>query len=141
MKLFEKYTVNGDFTNYSLESMLKDLNIEQILINQIIIRYSTSNLTKAFIEQLKKLKEDENPINLILEFFLMADKMKPITCDKKTLAKLTGLTERMIDERRRARKLPFIQLSGGSDVGRKIIVYDPEEVSDYLFSEKVRVIA
>lgn len=83
MKLFEKYTVNGDFTNYSLESMLKDLNVEQSLINQIIIRYSTSNLTKEFIEQLKKLKEDENPINLILQFFLIADKMKPITCDKK----------------------------------------------------------
>lgn len=141
MKLFEKYTVNGDFTNYSLESMLKDLNVEQSLINQIIIRYSTSNLTKEFIEQLKKLKEDENPINLILQFFLIADKMKPITCDKKTLSKLTGLTERMIDEKRRARQIPFIQLSGGSETGRKIIVYDPEEVSNYLFREKVRVIA
>ena len=28
----------------------------QKFINQIIIRYSTSNLTKAFIEELKKLK-------------------------------------------------------------------------------------
>lgn len=24
MKLFDKYSVNGNFTNYSLESMLKD---------------------------------------------------------------------------------------------------------------------
>ena len=112
-----------------LEKMLQDLNIEQSLINQIIIRYSTSNLTKAFIEELKKLKENDNPINLILHFFLLADKMKPISCDKKTLSKLTGLTERMIDEKRRARQIPFIQLSGGNESGRKIIVYDPIEVN------------
>ena len=69
-----------------LEKMLQELNIEQNLINQIIIRYSTSNLIKAFIEELKKLKENDNPINLILHFFLLADKMKPISCDKKTLS-------------------------------------------------------
>ena len=82
-----------------LEKILQDLNVEQSLINQIIIRYSTSNLIKAFIEELKKLKENDNPINLILHFFLLAAKMKPISCDKKTLSKLTGLTERMIDEK------------------------------------------
>lgn len=75
MKLYE--------TNNSLEKMLKNLKIEETLIKQIIIRYSTSKLTKTFVEELKKLKEDENPINLILHFFLLADKMKPITCDKK----------------------------------------------------------
>ena len=123
-----------------LEKMLQDLNIEQNLINQIIIRYSTSNLTKAFIEELKKLKENDNPINLILHFFLLADKMKPISCDKKTLSKLTGLTERMIDEKRRARQIPFIQLSGGNESGRKIIVYDPIEVKNYLYDEKVKAI-
>ena len=90
-----------------LEKMLQELNIEQNLINQIIIRYSTSNLIKAFIEELKKLKENDNPINLILHFFLLADKMKPISCDKKTLSKLTGLSERMIDEKRRAGNIPY----------------------------------
>ena len=123
-----------------LEKMLQELNIEQNLINQIIIRYSTSNLIKAFIEELKKLKENDNPINLILHFFLLADKMKPISCDKKTLSKLTGLSERMIDEKRRARQIPFIQLSGGNESGRKIIVYDPIEVKNYLYDEKVKAI-
>ena len=124
-----------------LEKMLQDLNIEQNLINQIIIRYSTSNLTKAFIEELKKLKENDNPINLILHFFLLADKMKPISCDKKTLSKLTGLSERMIDERRRAGNIPYIQLSGTTDEkgGRKSIVFDPFEVMQYLNRNKKNV--
>lgn len=140
MKLFDKYSINGIFTNYSLESMLKDLNIDFKLVNEIIIRASISSLTKEFIEKLKRTDESDNHINIILEFFLLADRMKPISCDKKTLSKLTGLTERMIDEKRRARKIPFIQLSGGSDVGRKIIVYDPIEVTNYLYDEKVKVI-
>lgn len=141
MKLFEKYSINGNFTNYSLESMLKDLNIEPKLINEIIIRNSISSLTKEFIEKLKKTDEKENVLNIILEYFLLADKMKPISCNKKTLSKLTGLTERQIDEKRRARKLPFIQLSGGNESGRKIIVYDPIEVSNYINKDKVKVIA
>jgi hypothetical protein len=141
MKLFEKYSINGNFTNYCLESMLKDLNIEPKLINEIIIRNSISSLTKEFIEKLKRTDEKENIFNIILEYFLLADKMKPISCNKQTLSKLTGLTERQIDERRRARKLPFIQLSGGNESGRKIIVYDPIEVSDYIHKDKVKVIA
>lgn len=112
-------------TNYKL---LKNLNIDEYIINQIMIRASISSLTKELIEKLKKLDEKDNPINIILEFFLLADRMKPISCDKKTLSKLTGLTERMIDEKRRARQIPFIQLSGGNESGRKIIVYDPIEV-------------
>ena len=141
MKLFDKYSINGNFTNYCLESMLKDLNIEPKLINEIIIRNSISSLTKEFIEKLKKTDEKENIFNIILEYFLLADKMKPISCNKQTLSKLTGLTERQIDEKRRARKLPFIQLSGGNDSGRKIIVYDPIEVVEYLHKDKVKVIA
>ena len=141
MKLFEKYSINGNFTNYCLESMLKDLNIEPKLINEIIIRNSISSLTKEFIEKLKKTDEKENVLNIILEYFLLADKMKPISCNKQTLSKLTGLTERQIDEKRRARQLPFIQLSGGNESGRKIIVYDPIEVSDYIHKDKVKVIA
>jgi hypothetical protein len=141
MKLFEKYSINGNFTNYCLESMLKDLNIESKLINEIIIRNSISSLTKEFIEKLKKTDEKENIFNIILEYFLLADKMKPISCNKQTLSKLTGLTERQIDEKRRARQLPFIQLSGGNESGRKIIVYDPIEVVEYLHKDKVKVIA
>ena len=76
-----------------LEKMLQDLNIEQNLINQIIIRYSTSNLIKAFIEELKRLKENDNPINLTLHFFLLADKMKPISCDKKHYQNLQVLVK------------------------------------------------
>ena len=141
MKLFDKYSINGNFTNYCLESMLKDLNIEPKLINEIIIRNSISSLTKEFIEKLKKTDEKENIFNIILEYFLLADKMKPISCNKQTLSKLTGLSERQIDEKRRARQLPFIQLSGGNESGRKIIVYDPIEVSDYINKDKVKVIA
>ena len=141
MKLFDKYSVNGNFTNYSLESMLKDLNIEPKLINEIIIRNSISSLTKEFVEKLKKTDEKENIFNIILEYFLLADKMKPISCNKQTLSKLTGLTERQIDEKRRARAIPFIQLSGGTEAGRKIIVYDPIEVANYIHKDKVKVIA
>ena len=140
MKLFDKYSINGIFTNYSLESMLMDLKINSNLIEQIKIRVSISSLTKEFIEKLKRTDESDNHINIILEFFLLADRMKPISCDKKTLSKLTGLTERMIDEKRRARQIPFIQLSGGNESGRKIIVYDPIEVTNYLYDEKVKVI-
>lgn len=141
MKLFDKYSVNGNFTNQSLENMLRDLDLTEHLISEIIIRNSISSLTKEFIEKLKKTDESDNHINLILEFFLLADKMKPISCNKQTLSKLTGLSERQIDEKRRARQLPFIQLSGGNEAGRKIIVYDPIEVINYLHKDKVKVIA
>ena len=98
MKLFEKYSINGNFTNYSLESMLKDLNIDSKLIDEIIIRNSISSLTKEFIQKLKKTDESDNHINLILEFFLLADRMKPISCVIKTLSKLTGLSEMLAPE-------------------------------------------
>lgn len=141
MKLFDKYSINGNFTNQSLENMLRDLGLSEHLISEMIIKNSISPLTKEFIEKLKKTDESDNHINLILEYFLLADKMKPISCNKETLSKLTGLSERQIDEKRRARKLPFIQLSGGNDSGRKIIVYDPIEVVEYLHKDKVKVIA
>lgn len=141
MKLFEKYSINGNFTNYSLESMLRDLSLSEHLISEMIIKNSISSLTKEFIEKLKKTDDTDNHINLILEYFLLADKMKPISCNKQTLSKLTGLTERQIDEKRRARAIPFIQLSGGTEAGRKIIVYDPIEVANYIHKDKVKVIA
>jgi hypothetical protein len=67
--------------------------------------------------------------------------MKPISCDKKTLSKLTGLSERTIDERRRAGNIPYIQLSGTTDEkgGRKSIVFDPFEIMEYLNRNKKNV--
>lgn len=66
--------------------------------------------------------------------------MKPITCNKQTLSKLTGLSERQIDERRRAREIPFIQLSGSNGSGRKIILYDPYEFKNEIDKNRVRTI-
>lgn len=134
---------NNEVNKEMLRDTLKSININDFIIDQIIVRYYTSNLIKQFLKELTELKESENPINLVLSFFLLADKMKPITCNKKTLSKLTGLSERTIDEKRRARKIPFIQLSGNSDekAGRKIIVFDPTEVTNYLYLEKVRTIS
>lgn len=129
MTFFDKYSVRGKFTNYSLESMLKDLDIAPKLISDILIRHSVSSLTKEFIEQLKKTDENENVLNICLEYFLLADKTKPISCNKKQLSTITGLTERMIDEKRRAGQIPYIQLSGPDGIGKKIIVYDPQQVA------------
>ena len=129
MTFFDKYSVHGNFTNYSLESMLKDLNVSSKLINDVLIRHSVSALTKEFIEQLKNTDENDNVLNVVLEYFLRADKTKPIACNKKQLSNITGLTERMIDEKRRAGQIPYIQLSGNDGTGRKIIVYDPQQVA------------
>ncbi|MGD9901774.1 MAG: hypothetical protein AB7S47_00150, partial [Desulfurella sp.] len=112
MTFFDLYSVKGKFDNYSLESMLKDLGIKQTLINELIIRNAISSLTKEFIEQLKNTDENDNVLNVVLEYFLRADKTKPISCNKKQLSTITGLTERMIDEKRRAGQIPYIQLSG-----------------------------
>lgn len=140
MKLFDKYSINGNFTNYSLESMLKDFNIAPELINELLIRNSISSLTKEFIEKLKQLEENEDITNLLLHFFLLADKMKPITCNKETLSKLTGLTERQIDTRRRADVIPYIQLTGIDDKkgGRRIILFDPLLVTNTLKKYEVK---
>lgn len=131
MKLFDKYSVNGNFNNYSLKSMLKDFSIAPELINELIIRNSISSLTKEFIENLKQIDEEEDITNLLLHFFLLADKMKPITYNKEMLSRLTGLTERQIDERRRADAIPYIQLTGINNKkgGRRIILFDPYEVT------------
>jgi len=141
MKLFEKYCVKDDFKEYNLQNMLQNLGVEQNIINEIIIRSSISTFFREFIKELEFLDEDKNPINLALKFLLLADRMKLISCNKEVLSQLTGLTERMIDERRRANKLPYIQLSGGHSEygGRKIIVYDPLEVAKAIYKDKVKV--
>ena len=66
MNLFDKYSINGNFTNQSLENMLRDLGLSEHLISEIIIRNSISSLTKEFIEKLKKTNESDNHMNLIL---------------------------------------------------------------------------
>lgn len=141
MTIFDKYSINNEFTNYSLESFLKDLGISETLRNQILVRISVSSLTKELIEKLKKIDEKQNIYNVVFEYFLVADTTKPITCNKIRLSELTGLSERSIDERRRARKIPFIQISGGSGVGKKTIVYDPIEVMNHLKECKVAAIS
>ena len=140
MILYDKYCVNGKFDNYALESMLEDLSIHKDIIQEIIIRKNTSTLTNEFLEKIKKIDEKENITNIILEFFLLADRMKPISCDKETLSKLTGLSKRQIDEKRRARQIPFIQLTGKNGSGRKCIIYDPKEVKMKLYEMKVQTI-
>ena len=140
MNIYEKYSVNGVFDTNCLEEALTDLGISKNLINQVLIRSSINSLTKEFVERLKSLDENENPTNMVLEFFLMADTMKPITCDKTKLSELTGLTERMIDEKRRRREIPYFQLSGQAGRGKKIIVYDPYKVMMVLEEKKVEAV-
>ena len=62
----EKNEVNNEM----LRDILKKLNINDFIIDQIIVRYYTSNLIKQFLKELTELKESENPINLVLSFFL-----------------------------------------------------------------------
>lgn len=71
MTLFDKYSVNGTFELSCLKSMLADLKLSEKVINEIIIRYSTSPLLSEFIERLKFTNENENIQNLIMEFFLL----------------------------------------------------------------------
>ena len=58
----EKNEVNNEM----LRDILKKLNINDFIIDQIIVRYYTSNLIKQFLKELTELKESENPINLVL---------------------------------------------------------------------------
>lgn len=71
-------------------------------------------------------------MNFLLEAFLEADKIKLISCNKETLSKLTGLSERMIDERRRRGELPHFQISNNNGVGGKVILYNPLEIKKYI---------
>jgi len=140
MKLYLDYCVNGNFTNYSLKKMLKDFNIAPELIEDLIIRKSVSSLVKEFIEKLKQIDKKKDIFNLLLQFFLLADKMKPITYNKEALSKLTGLSPRQIDERRKADVIPHIQLTGMDSPkgGRRIILFDPYEVTRTLKKYEVK---
>lgn len=126
--------------NYKLIEKLKDIGISEDNIYEFLVRKETSPLVKRLLENILDNSEDPYYLqNQILKLFFLADKMKPITCNKSTLSKLTGLSERQIDERRRARQFDFIQLTGDAGVGRKIILFNPDEFKKEILSPKYKV--
>jgi hypothetical protein len=121
--------------NYQLIEKLKNMGISEDNIYEFLVRKETSPLVKRLLENILNTGEDSYQLkNQILKLFFLADKMKPITCNKSTLSKITGLTERQIDERRRADVIPYIQLTGSNNnkAGRKIILFDPYVVTNTL---------
>ena len=96
--------------NYYLTEKLKQLGLSEDNIYNFIIRKSISPLVEHLLEQI--INNDNISIeNIILNSFFTADQMKPISFNKSTLSKLTGLSERQIDERRRDRYFDYIDLS------------------------------
>ncbi|RBQ27608.1 hypothetical protein [Arcobacter sp. CECT 9188] len=122
-----------------VEQLLRDIGISQDIINQLLIRSEKSKLIKNLFENIHKNQSIN--INTIVESLITADKFSLISCNKKTLAKITGLTERQIDNERRAGNIPYIQLSGTTDEkgGRKSIIFDPFEVMQYFEKNKRNV--
>ena len=120
----------------SIEQLLKDIGVSQDVINQLIIRCEKSKLIKKLFENIQQNQSIN--INTIVESLIYADKFSLISCNKKTLSEITGLTERQIDNERRAGNIPYIQLTGTHDErgGRKSIVFDPFEVIQYLNENK-----
>ena len=119
-----------------IEQLLKDIGVSQDVINQLIIRCEKSKLIKKLFENIQQNQSIN--INTILETLINADKFSLISVNKATLSNITGLTERQIDNERRAGNLPYIQLSGTDDErgGRKSIIFDPFEVIQYLNENK-----
>ncbi|MFW0695706.1 hypothetical protein ACN09X_04860 [Aliarcobacter butzleri] len=119
-----------------IEQLLKDIGLSQDVINQLIIRCEKSKLIKKLFENIQQNQSIN--INTIVESLITADKFSLISVNKTTLSNITGLTERQIDNERRAGNLPYIQLSGTDDErgGRKTIIYDPFEVMEYLYQNK-----
>lgn len=119
-----------------IEQLLKDIGVSQDVINQLIIRCEKSKLIKKLFEHIQQNQSIN--INTILETLINADKFSLISVNKATLSNITGLTERQIDNERRAGNLPYIQLSGTDDErgGRKSIIFDPFEVMEYLYQNK-----
>ncbi|MFY9072517.1 hypothetical protein [Aliarcobacter butzleri] len=119
-----------------IEQLLKDIGVSQDVINQLIIRCEKSKLIKKLFENIQQNQSIN--INTILETLINADKFSLISVNKATLSNITGLTERQIDNERRAGNLPHIQLSGTDDErgGRKSIIFDPFEVMEYLYQNK-----
>ena len=119
-----------------IEQLLKDIGVSQDVINQLIIRCEKSKLIKKLFENIQQNQSIN--INTILETLINADKFSLISVNKTTLSQITGLTERQIDNERRAGNIPYIQLSGTNDKrgGRKSIIFDPFEVIYYLNKNK-----
>ncbi|MBL3519467.1 hypothetical protein H0A43_03220 [Arcobacter lanthieri] len=122
-----------------VEQLLKDIGLSQDMINQLLIRSEKSKLIKNLFENI--YKNQSININTIVESLITADRFSLISCNKRTLAKITGLSERTIDERRRAGEIPYIQLSGTTNEkgGRKSIIFDPFEVMQYFEKNKRNV--
>lgn len=119
-----------------IEQLLKDIGVSQDVINQLIIRCEKSKLIKKLFENIQQNQSIN--INTIVESLITADKFSLISVNKATLSNITGLTERQIDNERRAGNLPYIQLTGTKDKrgGRKSIIFDPFEVMEYLYQNK-----
>jgi hypothetical protein len=131
---------NIKLDNFQLIEELKDININEDNIYEFLIRKEISPLVKRLLENILSNSDDPHYLqNQILKQFFTADKMKPITCNKSTLSELTGLSHRQIDERRRARQFEFIQLTGDAGVGRKIILFNPDEFRKEILSPKYKV--
>ncbi|MCT7524498.1 hypothetical protein N5T77_05550 [Aliarcobacter cryaerophilus] len=122
-----------------IEQSLINIGLSQDAVNQLLIRSEKSKLIKNLFEKIY-INQSIN-INMLVETLITADKFSLISCNKKTLSKITGLSERTIDEKRRAGNIPYIQLSGTTDEkgGRKSIVFDPFEVMQYLNRNKKNV--
>lgn len=139
MKLKKKFAQRGGtFNRVSFDNMLKYMMLKQEHIDELRVKYYTSSMTEKLINELKDLEDNKDLIkhciNIFAKYFILVDSPKTITCDKSTLSKITGLSERTIDERRRSGELPYIQLSDNysRQGGRKVILFDPIEVEEYL---------
>ena len=99
------------------------MGVSEVFVKEILLRDNSSDIINSLIKKLTKTTKTTMIINLLIETILKLDLCEPISFNKKTVSKLTGLTERNIDELRRKKKLEFINLSGNNGVGRKIILY------------------
>ena len=123
--------------NYNLVDQLTKLGIDENNIYNILIRKNTSPLVQSLLNQIDISKD--NIQNIILNLFFKADQMKPITCNKETLSALTGLSQRQIDERRRAKQISSIQLTGQSGAGRKIILFNPDDLKKEILNPVYKI--
>jgi len=123
--------------NYNLVDQLTKLGFDENNIYNILIRKNTSPLVQSLLKQIDISKD--NIQNIILNLFFKADQMKPITCNKETLSALTGLSSRQIDERRRAKQISSIQLTGQSGAGRKIILFNPDDLKKEILNPVYKI--
>jgi DNA-binding Xre family transcriptional regulator len=110
--------------NNILIDKFRQLGLSEDNIYNFLIRKDTSIKVKNLLEIIEK---DTFNINKILNIFFDVVQLKPITCNKKILSNLTGISERQIDKLRKEKKISFIELSGNDGVGRKTILFNPDD--------------